>query len=66
MMVYRPIYEDATVYKLGKLFDIRPLGMWMEEVTKDGKTFPRFSKITDEVIIRELEKKELELYGKVW
>ncbi len=46
MVVYRPLY-DAYVYQLGKLFDIRPLSMFMEEVVKDGKRFPRFTKITD-------------------
>jgi hypothetical protein len=55
LMVYRPIYE-AAVYKAGKLFDIRPLEMWMEDITKDGKTFPRFQKITDPVVIAELTK----------
>ena len=42
MVVYRPLYE-STVYKAGKLFDLRPLDMFMEDVTKDGKdvsTFP--------------------------
>lgn len=55
MVVYRPIYE-AFVYKNGKIFDIRPLSMFMEDVTKDSKTFPRFQKITDQEIISKLEK----------
>ena len=54
LVVYRPLYE-SSVYKAGKLFDIRPLGMFMENVTKDGKTFPRFEKITDAAVIAELE-----------
>lgn len=54
MVVYRPIYE-STVYKAGKLFDLRPLEMWMGDVTKDSRTFPRFKKITDPKIISELE-----------
>jgi len=62
MMVYRPIYE-ASVYKMGKFFDIRPLEMWMGDVTKDGKTFKRFQKISDEKIIGELEKIKKEMYG---
>ena len=53
MAVYRPLYE-ASVYKAGKLFDLRPLDMWMDEVTKDGRTFPRFQKITDPVVLAEL------------
>lgn len=53
LVVYRPLY-DAFVYTHGKMFDVRPLGMFMEEVTKDGKIFPRFRKITDPAIIAEL------------
>ncbi len=55
MVVYRPIYE-ASVYKAGKMFDIRPLEMFLEKVTKDGKTFERFQKISDKKIIAGLEK----------
>jgi len=29
--------------------------MFMEEVTRDGKTFPRFKKITDDAVIAQLE-----------
>ena len=53
MAVYRPLYE-ASVYKAGKLFDLRPLDMWMDQVTKEGRTFPRFQKITDPAVIAEL------------
>jgi hypothetical protein len=63
MAVYRPLYKDAFVYQAGKLFDLRPLGMWMGEVTKGGKTFPRFRKITDPKIIAELEAVKKEMYG---
>lgn len=61
MVVYRPIYE-ASVYKAGKLFDIRPLSMFLEKVTKDGKTFDRFQKITDPELISKLEKIRDEMY----
>jgi len=54
MVVYRPLYENAGVYKIGKHWNVRPLAMFIEEVTKDGKTMPRFQKITDEKIIGEL------------
>lgn len=59
-LVYRPLY-DASVYKASKeltipCFDNRPLEMWMEDVEKDGKRFPRFQKITDSATIAELEK----------
>lgn len=62
MVVYRPLYE-AAVFKAGKLFDLRPLEMWMGDVEKDGKTFPRFKKITDQKIIAELKKIQTEMYG---
>jgi hypothetical protein len=62
MVVYRPLYE-SFVYKEGKLFDLRPLEMFMESVTKDGKTFPRFRKITDPAVIAELEAIKKEMYG---
>lgn len=62
MVVYRPIYE-ASVYKAGKLFDLRPLEMWLGEVVKNGKTLKRFTKISDEKIISELEKIKKEMYG---
>lgn len=61
MVVYRPLYE-AAVYKAGKLFDLRPLEMWVGSVTKDGKTFPRFQKITDPKVIAELEVIKTKMY----
>lgn len=63
MVVYRPLYKEANVFKAGKLFDLRPLQMFMENVTKDGKTFPRFTKITDAKIIAELVIAKKEMYG---
>ena len=61
MVVYRPLYE-AFVYTNGKLFDLRPLEMWMGDVTKDGQTFKRFTKITDPEIIEKLEEIKGEMY----
>ena len=61
MVVYRPLYE-SSVYKAGKLFDIRPLAMFMESVTKAGKTFPRFRTITDPAVIAELEAIKRRMY----
>lgn len=43
-------------------FDARPLAMWMGDVTKDDKTFPRFQKITDPELISQLEKIREEMY----
>ncbi len=63
MVIYRPLYE-ALVYKAGKMFDLRPLEMFMENITKEGKTLPRFQKITDKKIIAKLEKIKGEMYFK--
>ena len=62
MVVYRPLYE-AFVYKAGKLFDLRPLEMWMGTIEREGKTIPRFTKITDPERIRELAAIREAMYG---
>jgi hypothetical protein len=64
---YRPLYESAGVYQASRnspiqFVDNRPLEMWMGNVEKDGKTFPRFKKITDSVVIAELKKARVEMY----
>jgi len=66
-LIYRPLY-DAAVYEAAQslgipCFDNRPLTMWMGLVEKDGKTFPRFSKIEDPAVIAELEKIRAEMYS---
>lgn len=35
MVVYRALYGERGVW-------VRPLSMWNEEMTRDGKTFKRF------------------------
>jgi hypothetical protein len=50
--------------KMGVLyFYNRPLHMWMEPVTKEGLTFSRFQKITDEDVIKQLDAIKGEMYG---
>lgn len=56
MVVYRPLYEEAYVYQQGKLWDLRPLSVFMSQVVKDGVMRPRFIRITDEEVIAELKK----------
>ena len=56
VVIYRPLFESALVYKNNKRFWTRPLKMFTDTLTKDDKTFPRFQKITDTKIIAELEK----------
>lgn len=71
-LIYRPLYE-AAVYKASKEFlgnkleflDARPLEMWMEEVEKEGRKFPRFQKITDPEIIAELKEIRARMYPEV-
>lgn len=62
MVVYRPLYKEAGVYGAGKHWDVRPLNMFLEPVTKDGVTFPRFTPIMDEHIISQLKAYSNELY----
>ena len=38
MVVYKALYGDMEIW-------VRPLSMWNEEVTRDGKTFKRFEYI---------------------
>lgn len=38
MVVYRALYGEFGLW-------VRPLSMWDEEITRDGKTFRRFTKI---------------------
>ncbi len=65
-LVYRPLYEAAVCAASKELgipcFDARPLEMWMGEVTKEGKTFQRFQKITDPATVAELERVREEMY----
>lgn len=65
-LIYRPLYNQSVYIASKELgipcLDARPLEMWLEDVTKDGKTFPRFQKITDPEVITELEKVREEMY----
>ena len=36
MVVYRALYGEGAIW-------VRPASMWLEEVTREGKTFPRFT-----------------------
>ena len=63
LVIYRPLYETAFVYRMGKMFDVRPLDMFMETITKDSKTFPRFAKIEDPEIINQLAVIRDRMYG---
>ncbi len=40
MVVYRALYGDGGIW-------VRPANMWDETITRDGKTFKRFTFIED-------------------
>lgn len=54
-IVYRSLSKEPKYW-------LRPHSMFFDEVTKKGKTFPRFQKITDEKIIDALKKISSEMY----
>lgn len=53
MVMYRPLYE-ASVYKAGKHWDVRPIAHFLKPVEKDGVTIERFQKITDPEVVKTL------------
>jgi hypothetical protein len=63
LAVYLPLYENT--YAPPADYCVRPLGMFMEEVRVNGKTLPRFARITDERLIARLQQAKAELYGQV-
>lgn len=63
LVVYRPLGKDSPAWQKGKFFYARPLAMFMEEVEKEGKRFPRFAKISDPSLIEKLEALRKEMYG---
>jgi hypothetical protein len=62
VVVYKPLYKDSLTYKSGRDFWTRAVSNFTENVTKDGRTFPRFQKIIDEQVIKDLEKIRDEMY----
>jgi hypothetical protein len=60
-VVYRALYENS--YAPPADFSARPLEMFMESVSIDGKEVPRFTQITDPEIIAKLEAIKKEMYG---
>jgi hypothetical protein len=62
-LVYRPLYQEAPVYRAGKFWDVRPLHMIFEPATKDGQSVPRFRKITEPSIIAHLTEIRKQMYG---
>lgn len=61
LVLYRPLYGDSAYLK-GADLAARPLAMWVDNVTKDGKTFPRFVQITDPDLITRLQEQRAAMY----
>ncbi len=61
LVVYRSLYQ--TEMQDGVHYWIRPRDMFVERVTKDGRIFPRFQKITDAGIVEKLKQIKNEMYG---
>lgn len=62
LVLYRPLYGDRS-YLDGADLAARPLSMFLDTVEKEGKTFPRFTRITDLGVIKELEVIRAQMYG---
>lgn len=63
MVIYRPLYRESPAFEAGKLWFLRPLTMFTDDVTKpDGMKVPRFHKIVNPEIIAELDEHRRELY----
>lgn len=62
MVVYRPLYESAGVYGMGKHWDVRPYHMFIEKINKEGIEKDRFSLITNPELIEKCKKLAEEMY----
>lgn len=63
MVIYRPLFEDALVYKAEKRFWLRPSKMWFEFIELNGQRTTRFVKIVDEETIARFDEKRRQMYG---
>jgi hypothetical protein len=61
LLNYRPLY-DAFVYKNGKMLDNRPLGMFFKPQEWQGRAVERFTRITDEAVIKQLQAIRRKMY----
>jgi len=59
-VVYRPLYEN--IYLAPANVCIRPVEVFNESITNNGKTVPRFTPIIDLALISKLEKIRNEIY----
>lgn len=61
LVIYLSLYINEWLKPAS--LNARPLEMFTEDVTKDGKTFSRFQKITDPETIAKLEQIKKEMYS---
>jgi hypothetical protein len=61
MVLYRPLYQNTYLNPAD--YSIRPLGMFMESVLKNGADVPRFQQIDDPFIIKKLANEKMNMYG---
>ncbi len=59
-VIYRPLYENG--WMVPAHYQSRPFEMFMENVEKDGKTMPRFTKIIDPALIEKLKVVRNQMY----
>lgn len=64
MVGYIPLYDCPLADQL-HLFQLGPLASWMGEVSVGGRMVPRFTRITDPVIIAQLTRIRGLIYGKM-
>ena len=60
-VLYRPLYKNDWFPP--STYQSRPIDMFMENVERDGEIIPRFKRVTDPVLIAELESVREEMYG---
>ncbi len=62
MVVYRPLFKEAPVYKAGRHWDIKPVCMFIQQAIKDGRIVDRYTLITDVELIEKCKNIAEELY----
>lgn len=61
-LIYLPLDEEAYVYRHGRMFDTRRLHEFFEYVEHKGVSVPRYTRITDPVVIDVLRAIKRKMY----
>mgnify|MGYP000240232230 CR=1 FL=1 len=59
---YRPLYSERT-YLGDADQSVRPLDLWFTQVEWNGETLPRFTRVTDPVLLEKLIAVRTQTYG---